>query len=131
VINEARALLAHEREIDPLTVRQLRRILFNAAEGPMTNPELTAARIDAETRQASTLNGFEFKLAGNPLPSTRSTTGFESLTDVSERRALWEASKESGPALRPGLVELQGLRNRVARRWTTRITSPSRRPSTT
>ena len=33
----------------------------------MTNPDLVAARIAAETQQASTLNSFVFKLDGKPI----------------------------------------------------------------
>ena len=115
VITEARALLEHADEFDSLTVRQLERVLLNAAEGPMTNPALVADRIDAETRQASTLNGFTFMLDGKPISANEIDDRLVKLTDLAQRRAVWEASKLSGPALKPGLVKLQGLRNGVAR----------------
>src|ERR1044071_4346444 len=57
IISEARELLGHEKELNELTIRQLKQVLLNAAEGPMTNPGLVAKRVAAETRQASTLNG--------------------------------------------------------------------------
>ncbi len=115
VITEARALLEHASELDSLSVRQLRRLLLNAAEGPMTNPGLVAARIDAETKQASTMNGFTFQLDGKTVTANQIDDQLVSLTDLAQRRKVWEASKAIGPALRPGMVELQGLRNRVAR----------------
>jgi peptidyl-dipeptidase A len=115
VINEAKALLEHAAELDPLTVRQLQRALLNAAEGPMTNPALVTARIDAETKQASTLNGFVFMLDDKAITANEIDGLLDSLTVVGRRRAVWEASKQSGPALKPGLVQLQGLRNGVAR----------------
>ena len=115
LITEARALLERRSELDPLTVRQLERILLNAAEGPMTNPELVAARIEAETKQASRMNGFTFQLDGKPVTANEIDERLRTLTDLGQRRAVWEASKEIGPALRPGLVKLQGLRNGVAR----------------
>src|SRR5947209_2538367 len=37
IISEARELLAHRKELNELTVRQLKQLLLNAAEGPMTN----------------------------------------------------------------------------------------------
>ena len=114
LITEARALLAHRSELDPLTVRELERALRNAAEGPMTNPELVAARVAAETQQASTLNSFEFKLHGKPVTANGIDDLLLSTTDLGERRAIWEASKESGPALKPGLIKLRDLRNGVA-----------------
>ena len=96
-------------------MRQLERLLLNAAEGPMTNPELVKARIAAETRQASILNSFEFKLAGQPITVNEIDNLLQESRDLARRRAVWEASKLSGPALKPGLIELQRLRNGVAR----------------
>ena len=68
IINEARELLKEKEHLKPVTTRQLEQVLLNAAEGPMTNPKLVADRIAGETRQASTMNGFEFKLKGKPIP---------------------------------------------------------------
>src|SRR5713101_9861710 len=67
IIDEARELLTHEKELNELTVRQLKQLLLNAAEGPMTNPDLVAKRVAAETKQASILNSFKFKLKGQPI----------------------------------------------------------------
>src|SRR5207245_9963769 len=67
IITEARDLLVHEKKLTPLSVRQLKQLLLNAAEGPMTNPDLVAKRVEAETKQASILNSFEFKLNGQKI----------------------------------------------------------------
>jgi len=111
---EARDLLAHRDELKPLTVRELERTLLNAAEGPMTNPALTQARIAAETAQASTMNGFIWHWHGQPI----SANGIDDLlarsTDLAERRGVWEASKENGKVLREGLLRLRELRNGCA-----------------
>jgi peptidyl-dipeptidase A len=115
LIAEVKALLARESELDELTQRQLKRLLLIAAEGPMTNPALTAARIDAETAQASILNSFVFRLDGEEISANAIDDALIELTDLDQRLAVWEAAKASGPALRPGLVKLQGLRNGVAR----------------
>src|SRR5204863_6035543 len=37
LITEARDLLSHAKELNELTVRQLKQLILNAAEGPMTN----------------------------------------------------------------------------------------------
>src|SRR2546428_2885884 len=115
IISEARDLLAHEKELTPLSIRQLKQLLLNAAEGPMTNPDLVAKRVEAETRQASILNSFEFKLNGQKITANDIDNKLEKSTDLEERKAVWEASKESGPALKPNLVVLRDLRNGVAR----------------
>jgi peptidyl-dipeptidase A len=115
IINEAKFLLTHRAELNELTWRQLDRVLLNAAEGPMTNPKLVSDRIAAETRQASVLNSFEFKLHGKVVTANDIDNLLESSTDLAERRAVWEASKESGVALKAGLVKLRDLRNGVAK----------------
>jgi len=115
VIREAQALLQERSNLKPLTVRELERVLLNAAEGPMTNPELVAERIAAETQQASTLNSFTFTLNGKPITANEIDNLLETNKDLGQRQAVWEASKQSGVALKPGLVKLQGLRNGVAR----------------
>src|SRR5467141_3606495 len=98
IISEARELLTHQEELNELTVRQLKQLLLNAAEGPMTNPDLVAKRVEAETKQASILNSFEFKLNGQKITANEIDNKLEKSTDLEERKAVWEASKESGPA---------------------------------
>src|SRR2546423_13797048 len=66
IINQARDLLTHEKELNELTVRQLKQLLLNAAEGPMTNPDLLAKSVAAGTKQASIFNSFKFKLNDQP-----------------------------------------------------------------
>src|SRR5438552_1955055 len=115
IINEARDLLAREKELTPLSIRQLKQLLLNAAEGPMTNPDLVAKRVPAETKQASMLNSFAFKLNDQKITANEIDNKLEKSTDLNERKAVWEASKESGPALKPNLVTLRDLRNGVAK----------------
>jgi len=115
LITEARSLLEHESGLDETTTRQLRKVLLNAGEGPMTNPELVAARVQAETAQSAALNSFVFLLDGQPITTNEIDERLINLKDIDQRLAVWEASKQSGPALKPGLVQLQGLRNGVAR----------------
>src|SRR5438132_9306243 len=105
--NEPREPLTHQKKLTEITVRQLKQLLLNAAEGPMTNPELVAKRVAAETKQASLMNGFEFKLNGQKITANQIDNKLEKSTDLAERRAVWEASKEIGPALKPNLVTLR------------------------
>jgi peptidyl-dipeptidase A len=115
LINETKSLLLKRHELNELTVRELEKLLLLAAEQPMTNPSLTQARIAAETRQASTLNGFEFKLDGKPVSVNEIDNLLQSNdTPLDRRLAVWLASKESGKALKDGLVKLRDLRNGVA-----------------
>lgn len=115
ILREARELLARRRELPEIQVRQLERCLLNAAEGPMTNPDLVARRIAAETAQASALNGFQFRLGGSNVVANDLDRILAQSTRLEERRLAWEASKATGPRLRPGLEKLRDLRNACAR----------------
>ena len=115
LIREARELLTLRKKLKPVTARELEHALLNAAEGPMTNPELTAARIAAETQQSSMLNSFVFRLNGKPITPNEIDNFLQTNRDLALRQSVWEASKQSGPALKPGLLKLRDLRNGVAR----------------
>src|SRR5262249_9152842 len=115
VIETARAFLDQEKSLAPLTVRRLRYLILAAAEGPGTIPEITAARIEAETRQASKMNAYQYEVDGKPVSANDIDRILQNSTDLAERRKVWEASKTMGVALKPGLVELRDLRNKVAR----------------
>ena len=121
VIEHARELLEHSNQLDALTVRQLKRVMLNAAGAPGTIPEVVAERVAAEGRQSATLDGFEFKWTPpgsakvEPLTANKIDTILNSSTNLAERLAVWKAAKESGVALKPGLLKLRDLRNRVAK----------------
>lgn len=115
LIQEARELLTHKDQLTPLSIRELNRVLFNAAEGPMTNPAITKARIAGETAQASTMNGFVWKMDGQPITANQIDDLFDKSTDLAERLKVWTVSKDNGPALRDGLVKLRDLRNGCAK----------------
>ena len=114
IIQAAREFLAQKDALDDITVRQLNQVLLNAAEYPMSNPALVDARVHAETLQSSILNSFQFKLHGKPISANEIDDLLASSTDLSERRAVWEASKESGKALKDNLIKLRDLRNGAA-----------------
>ena len=121
IIEQARALLQHTNKLDRLTIRQLQRVLLNAAGSPGTIPDVVNARVTAEGRQSATLDGFEFKWTPpggskvEPLTANKIDDLLNSSTNLAERLAVWKASKESGVALRAGLLNLRDLRNQVAK----------------
>ena len=125
VIEKARGFLKRKAELDAQTVRQLERVWLMAAENPNDIPEVVAARVTAESKQSSTMDSFPFCLdkSADGKTCARPTTANEivdilvSSRDLGFRLKTWNASKESGPALKPGLVELRGLRNQVARHF--------------
>jgi len=121
IIERIRYFLQHTNALDPITIRQLHTAYLDAAGSPGTIPQVVAARVTAEARQGATLDGFAFQWrppgADKLMPTTANQIdeGLTTSTNLEERLALWKASKESGVALKPGLLELRDLRNKVAR----------------
>lgn len=121
VITETKRFLGLGEALDPSTVRQLKRVLLGAAESPGTIPEIVAARVEAESRQSSTLDSFTFCLERKgglcvaPVTANAIDDTLNTSRDLDKRLHVWKASKETGPALKPGLIELQKLRNQAAR----------------
>lgn len=121
VIDRTRALLAKEKQLDDESARQLHKLLLSAAENPGTIPEVVARRVEAEARQSGILDGYTFCLQAKAGGCARPTTANEiddilkKSRDLVERQKVWNASKEIGRPLKPGLVELVKLRNQVAR----------------
>lgn len=111
VIQQARLLLDERDRLDPLQVRQLEQILYDAAANPQTVPELVRERIAAETAQTETLYGFTFTLDGEEVTPNEIDRLLRESEDVEERLAVWRASKEVGPELTDGLQALRRLRN--------------------
>ena len=66
------------------------------------------------------MDGFVFKWTPPGATEAKAITAnqidevLQSSTNLAERLAVWNASKESGAALKPGLLKLRDLRNRVA-----------------
>ena len=120
IINRAQELLKEKNQLTPITVRQLERILYNGAQAPGTVPDIVTARITAEAKQSATLDGFQFCAEGEGDNCVKAVTpnqiddALQKFTDLAERKKIWEVSKQSGVALKPGLVELQRLRNQIA-----------------
>lgn len=120
IIGRTRELLAKSDALDPLTVRQLKKILLAAAQYPGTIPDIVAERVAAEANQSAILDGFIFcnQHIGDSCISVTTPNEIDAVlatsTDLAVREHAWEVSKQTGPALRPGLVGLQSLRNRMA-----------------
>lgn len=114
-IETARRLLKGRKHLEDLQVRQLERVLFLAGDNPQTVPDVVKARIAAETAQTEKLYGFTFTKGGVEVTPNQIDEGLRDATDLDERLAVWESSKEVGKVLRPGLIELRRLRNESVR----------------
>jgi peptidyl-dipeptidase A len=123
IIERSKALLAREKDLEEITARQLRKLLLAAAESPGTIPAVVAQRVEAEARQAAIQDGFSYclqpKAGGGGCARPGTANDIDNILlkskDLGERQRVWTGSKEIGKPLKPGLVELQKLRNQVAR----------------
>ena len=112
-IARIRGYLAKRDALTPLQLRELEAMLYQAADQPETVRPLVSRRIAAEAAQVERLYGYSFTLLGRPVTPNDIDGRLRSSTDLGERRAVWEASKEVGKVLRPGLLELRDLRNQT------------------
>lgn len=112
-IDRIRGHLDDGDALAPLEKRQLEKMLYLAAEGPQTAADVVRERVAAETAQTETLYGFEFTLDGRAVTPNEIDDLLRSSRDPGGRRRVWEASKEVGKVLKPGIVRLRDLRNRT------------------
>jgi peptidyl-dipeptidase A len=112
-ITRIKGYLEHRDRLTPLEARQLEVMLYLAAEKPQTAADVVSRRIAAETEQTERLYGFQFKVRGKPVTPNQIDDALRTARKLPERLAVWQASKEIGPTLKPGLVRLRDLRNQV------------------
>jgi peptidyl-dipeptidase A len=114
-IETARRLLAARRQLTPIQVKQLERILYAAADSPATAADLVKRRIAAETAAVEKLYGFDFKVDGKSVTTNQIDELLKSSRDLAERRKVWTASKEVGTVVKRDLAKLRDLRNGTVR----------------
>ncbi|NVO84068.1 M2 family metallopeptidase [Hymenobacter terrestris] len=112
-ITRLRQLLEHQVELTDLQVKQLETALYNAANSPQTIANVVKARIKAETQQTEKLYGFDYKYQGKSVTTNDLDELLRKEKNPARRQKLWEASKEIGPTLKPGLLNLRDLRNQT------------------
>ena len=112
-IEKARYFLQHKQQLEPLQVRQLEKILYQAAESPQTVADLVKEKIRVETEQVKKLFGFDFRIGGKSVSTNEIDDILKNETRPSRRLKAWEASKEVGKTLRDGMAKLQELRNKT------------------
>lgn len=113
VIEKVRAFLADSSSLDPLQVRQLEVILFRAGKNPQTVSDLVAEMIRLDNELVGILFGFDFQIDGKSVTANDIDRILTDETDVAKRFAAWNASKEVGPPLKPGLDRVRDLRNQT------------------
>lgn len=110
-IEKARKFLAQRDKLEPLQVRQLEVILYNAGSDPQTVPDLVKAKIKASIAQTEKLFGFTYKIGDRAVTTNDIDRLLREENDEKKRLEAWTASKEVGKTLKTGLVNLRRLRN--------------------
>jgi peptidyl-dipeptidase A len=112
-IDTIRTFLKDSASLTPVQRRELATMLYLAADAPQSDPDLVKRRIAAETEQVEKLYGFTFRMKGKAVTPNTIDSILRTSTNLDERLAAWEASKEVGKVLKSGLVNLQHLRNQT------------------
>ncbi len=112
-IDQARKFLGEKKKLSNIQEKQLDRILYLAANNPQIVADIVKARIRAENAQTEKLFGFDFKVDGKSVTANDIDNTLRSETDLAKRLKVWEASKEVGIGLKPGLMNLRELRNKT------------------
>jgi peptidyl-dipeptidase A len=114
-IEQAKKFLDNEGALEPLQVRQLEAILYNAGSDPQTVADLVKEKIKASIAQTENLFGYQFMLDGKAITANEIDEILRDENDLAKRLNAWEASKEVGKELRAGLINLRRLRNETVR----------------
>lgn len=112
-IEKATEFLKDKSKLSELQEKQLEKILYLAADNPQTVADLVKERISAENAQTEKLFGFDFKVDGKSVSANEIDQTLREETDLAKRLKVWEASKEVGIGLKPGLLKLRTLRNQT------------------
>ncbi|MFM9052468.1 MAG: M2 family metallopeptidase, partial [Bacteroidota bacterium] len=112
-IRFAKQYLAFEKDLLPVQVKQLKKILYLAGGNPATDSVTVKSLIAANTAQTERLYGFKFTMEGREVTPNDIDSILGDAKDTLLRRKAWESSKAVGADLKAGLVNLRDLRNKV------------------
>jgi peptidyl-dipeptidase A len=90
-------------------------LLHDAFVAHQVPADLRRSIVELETAVESTFNNFRGEIDGAPVDDNAIAEILRDSTDVRERRAAWEASKQVGAQVADRIRELARLRNRAAR----------------
>lgn len=110
-IESAQKYFDQKERLTELQVKQLQKILYLAADNPVTVTDVVKKRIKAENTQIEKLYGFRFKMDGRPVTTNEIDHVLTHEKNLQKRLKAWESSKEVGRILKPGLTNLRNLRN--------------------
>ncbi|HET6528077.1 MAG TPA: M2 family metallopeptidase [Balneolaceae bacterium] len=110
-ITKAQKYLERKEDLKEIQVRQLKSILYAAANNPQTVDSLVSERIRLENELNSKLYGFTFMIDDEEVTTNDIDQILKESTSLEERLKAWKASKEVGKVLKDGLAKVRDLRN--------------------
>jgi len=114
VIKKTRFFMEEKvHELTSMQKKQLEAIMYKAADKPEIVSDLVEERINLETSQEEKLFGFNFQINGVSVTTNEIDRRLKEDQDLSRRLKAWDASKEVGKVLKPGMFELRDLRNKT------------------
>jgi peptidyl-dipeptidase A len=111
-IDSAKKYIAVKSQLTALQARQFNAILFLAGNNPATAGDVVKKRIDLTNDLVAKLYGFKFMMNGKEVTPNKIDDILHNSTDLNERLAAWNSSKEVGKTLKKGLAEVRDLRNK-------------------
>ena len=92
-IEKSQTFLSHSNELSEIEIKQLKSILYSAANNPETVTDLVKERIKAETEQTEKLYGFSYKIDTQEVSTNEIDEILGNEIDLTKRLAAWETSK--------------------------------------
>lgn len=112
-IKITKKFLDNKNALEPIQVRQLEAILYNAGSDPQTVAPLVKEKIKASIAQTEKLFGFKYTLDGKSVTTNELDNILREENDLAKRLKAWETSKQVGKELKEGLINLRRLRNKT------------------
>lgn len=113
VVDAVQKFLRNKENLTPLQVKQMEAILYAAGNYTEKAAAFVKERIKAETGQTAKLYGFNYTINGKSVSTNDIDNILKKEKDLSKRLIAWNTSKEVGKTLKPGLIKLRDLRNKV------------------
>ncbi|HRO42885.1 MAG TPA: M2 family metallopeptidase [Flavipsychrobacter sp.] len=114
-IEQAKKFLEKKDKLTEIQQKQIEVILYAAANNPQTIADVVKQRIKAETEQTQKLYGYQYTVGEKKVSTNDIDEILKKETDTTKRLIAWNASKEVGKILKPGLVNLRELRNKTVK----------------
>lgn len=110
-IDSAKKYLGLKDQLTSLQVKQFESVLFAAGGSPATAADAVKELIKVSGDQTKILYGFDFKIDKKSVTKNDINNILTSNATVNEKLKAWNASKDVGKELKPGLEKLRALRN--------------------